>query len=191
MADLLTGSLLFQVQKLLNEGAQLVQMVELVNSNQKGTVVDFAYDAFNQVRKLKGLSLRIFTASPCPGMRLLDAKTIWSHGVVICTFSPSLFSQDRRMSQLRYVALTRAERVRYKSARRLTKYFLCLLRIKAVENVPGTCTHQSLQWLPLPRRSLLASINISLSFLLSLSLLIFVFLSSCCLFLFAYFSSQH
>lgn len=41
-----------QVQKLLSEGADLLQMVTLANSNPKGSVVDFAYSAFSQVRKL-------------------------------------------------------------------------------------------------------------------------------------------
>lgn len=40
------------MQKLLSEGADLLQMVTLANSNPKGSVVDFAYSAFSQVRKL-------------------------------------------------------------------------------------------------------------------------------------------
>lgn len=45
--------------------------------------------------------------------------------------------QDKRLSQLRYMALSKPERMRYKSVKKLTRYFLCLLRIKAVENIHG------------------------------------------------------
>lgn len=48
-----------------------------------------------------------------------------------------LFMQDKRLSQLRYMALSKPERIRYKSVKKLTRYFLCLLRIKAVENIHG------------------------------------------------------
>ena len=48
-----------------------------------------------------------------------------------------LYLQDKRLFQLRYMALTKSERVRYKAAKKLTHYIVCLLRIKAVEHVHG------------------------------------------------------
>lgn len=77
-----------------------------------GTVVDYAYETFKEV----------------------NPRFCIYYSILCCCIHSM---QDKRLSQLRYMALTKSERVRYKATKKLIHYLVCLLRMRAVVHLEG------------------------------------------------------